>query len=156
MLYGLTCSGKAAELLFKNAQLVNVFSGEIYPANVAVDDGRREDPNGDTLGASEDGPVELIARGGIDLLGVVEERERPHAVVAETVVVEEDARDDEWAGQRPSPGLVGPGHQANAEPAVVPEQLLAGLLRGHAPRIAPPAAGPVLRSPEFAKKLRVG
>ncbi|MGZ4983108.1 MAG: adenine deaminase [Chthoniobacterales bacterium] len=30
----------AAELLFKNAQLVNVFSGEIYPANVAVDDGR--------------------------------------------------------------------------------------------------------------------
>ncbi len=29
-----------AELLFQNAQLVNVFSGEIYPANVAVDDGR--------------------------------------------------------------------------------------------------------------------
>src|SRR2546423_4596916 len=29
-----------AELLFKNAQLVNVFSGEIHNANVAVDDGR--------------------------------------------------------------------------------------------------------------------
>ena len=29
-----------AELLFKNAQLVNVFSGEIHDANVAVDDGR--------------------------------------------------------------------------------------------------------------------
>jgi adenine deaminase len=29
-----------AELLFKNAQLVNVFSGEIHAANVAVDDGR--------------------------------------------------------------------------------------------------------------------
>ncbi|MDQ6625351.1 MAG: adenine deaminase [Verrucomicrobiota bacterium] len=29
-----------AELLFKNARLVNVFSGEIYPADVAVDDGR--------------------------------------------------------------------------------------------------------------------
>ncbi|HMJ05864.1 MAG TPA: adenine deaminase [Chthoniobacterales bacterium] len=29
-----------AELLFKNAHLVNVFSGEIHPANVAVDDGR--------------------------------------------------------------------------------------------------------------------
>ena len=29
-----------AELLFKNAQLVNVFSGEVYPAHVAVDDGR--------------------------------------------------------------------------------------------------------------------
>ena len=29
-----------AELLFKNAQLINVFSGEIHEANVAVDDGR--------------------------------------------------------------------------------------------------------------------
>ncbi len=29
-----------AELLFKNAQLINVFSGEIHDANVAVDDGR--------------------------------------------------------------------------------------------------------------------
>ena len=31
---------KPAELLFKNAQLVNVLSGEIYKENVAVDDGR--------------------------------------------------------------------------------------------------------------------
>jgi adenine deaminase len=31
---------KPAELLFKNARLVNVFSGEIHPADVAVDDGR--------------------------------------------------------------------------------------------------------------------
>src|SRR5262249_58104128 len=30
----------AAELLFKNAQLVNVLSGEIHAANIAVDDGR--------------------------------------------------------------------------------------------------------------------
>jgi adenine deaminase len=29
-----------AELLFKNARLVNVLSGEIHPANIAVDDGR--------------------------------------------------------------------------------------------------------------------
>ncbi len=29
-----------AELLFKNARLINVFSGEIHPASVAVDDGR--------------------------------------------------------------------------------------------------------------------
>ena len=29
-----------AELLFKNANLVNVLSGEIYPTDVAVDDGR--------------------------------------------------------------------------------------------------------------------
>src|SRR4051812_41599520 len=31
---------KPAETLFKNAQLVNVLSAEIYPADVAVDDGR--------------------------------------------------------------------------------------------------------------------
>ena len=31
---------RPAELLFKNARLVNVLSGEIHPANVAVDDGR--------------------------------------------------------------------------------------------------------------------
>ncbi len=31
---------RPAELLFQNAQLVNVLSGEIHPANVAVDDGR--------------------------------------------------------------------------------------------------------------------
>ncbi|HEY2614277.1 MAG TPA: amidohydrolase family protein, partial [Chthoniobacterales bacterium] len=31
---------KPAESLFKNAQLVNVLSGEIHPADVAVDDGR--------------------------------------------------------------------------------------------------------------------
>jgi adenine deaminase len=31
---------KPAELLFKNAQVVNVLSGEIHPANVAVEDGR--------------------------------------------------------------------------------------------------------------------
>ena len=29
-----------AELLFKNARVVNVFSGEIHQANVAVEDGR--------------------------------------------------------------------------------------------------------------------
>src|SRR5215472_4476983 len=29
-----------AELLFKNARLVNVLSGEIHRANIAVDDGR--------------------------------------------------------------------------------------------------------------------
>src|SRR5438046_9080475 len=31
---------KPAELLFKNVQLVNVFSGGIHRANIAVDDGR--------------------------------------------------------------------------------------------------------------------
>src|SRR4051812_13381573 len=31
---------RAAELVFKNANLVNVLSGEIYKTNVAVEDGR--------------------------------------------------------------------------------------------------------------------
>ena len=37
---GIARGEKPAELLFKNARLVNVLSGEIHPANVAVDDGR--------------------------------------------------------------------------------------------------------------------
>ena len=37
---GVARGEKPADLLFKNAQLVNVFSGEIHGANVAVDDGR--------------------------------------------------------------------------------------------------------------------
>jgi adenine deaminase len=37
---GIARGEKSAELLFKNARLVNVLSGEIHPANVAVDDGR--------------------------------------------------------------------------------------------------------------------
>ena len=37
---GIARGEQPAELLFKNARLVNVLSGEIHPANVAVDDGR--------------------------------------------------------------------------------------------------------------------
>jgi adenine deaminase len=37
---GVARGEKPADLLFKNAQLVNVLSGEIHPADVAVDDGR--------------------------------------------------------------------------------------------------------------------
>ena len=37
---GIARGEQPAELLFKNASLVNVLSGEIYPAHVAVDDGR--------------------------------------------------------------------------------------------------------------------
>jgi hypothetical protein len=41
------------------------------------------------------------------LLGVVQERERPDAMVAQTLVVEQDSRDDERARERPAPRLVG-------------------------------------------------
>jgi adenine deaminase len=37
---GIARGEQPAELLFKNARLVNVLSGEIHPAHVAVDDGR--------------------------------------------------------------------------------------------------------------------
>src|SRR5258705_1833880 len=37
---GMARGERPAELLFKNAQRVNVLSGEIHPASVAVDDGR--------------------------------------------------------------------------------------------------------------------
>jgi adenine deaminase len=46
-----------AELLFKNAQLVNVFSGEIHNANVAVDDGR-------VIGFGDYDAKEIIDLGG--------------------------------------------------------------------------------------------
>ena len=50
-----------AELLFKNVQLVNVFSGEIYPADVAVDDGR-------IVGLGEYDAREVIDLGGAYLV----------------------------------------------------------------------------------------
>src|ERR1700759_2815361 len=37
---GIARGEQPAELVFKNARLVNVLSGEIHPANVAVEDGR--------------------------------------------------------------------------------------------------------------------
>ncbi|MEY2519424.1 MAG: adenine deaminase [Verrucomicrobiota bacterium] len=46
-----------AELLFKNAQLVNVFSGEIHDANVAVDEGR-------VIGFGDYDAKEIIDLGG--------------------------------------------------------------------------------------------
>src|SRR6202142_3771986 len=54
---GIARGEQSAELLFKNARLVNVLSGEIHPANVAVDDGR-----GIGIG-------DYRARRGIDLHG---------------------------------------------------------------------------------------
>jgi adenine deaminase len=39
---------RPAELLFKNARVVNVFSGEIHETNVAVEDGRESLASGIT------------------------------------------------------------------------------------------------------------
>ena len=66
---------------------------------VTIDRVRRDDPNRDPLSAADDGPKELLPLGRRDLLGVVQQSERAHAVVAEAAVVEEDARDDQWPGE---------------------------------------------------------
>ena len=72
---------------------------------------------------------------GIDLFRVVEPRERPHPAVAQRGVVEEDACDDERAGEGASPGLVRTGDEARLEATIESEQALARGER-HAPRIS--------------------
>ena len=64
------------------------------------------------------------------LLGVVEVGERPDLVVAQTVVVEQHAGDDERPGERPAARLVRTRDEARAEPAVEPEEPLAGARHG--------------------------
>src|SRR5258707_14861336 len=54
---GIARGEKPAELLFKNAQLVNVLSGEVHAANVAVDDGR-------VIGFGEYEANEIVDLGG--------------------------------------------------------------------------------------------
>ena len=61
-------------------------------------------------------------------------------MVAQALVVEEDACDDERAGQRAAAGLVGAGDEARAELAVEREQFLTDRTR-HAPTVAMAAAG---------------
>jgi len=61
----------------------------------AVDLTRRDDLDGDPSCAVEHRAEQLLPILGRDLLRVVQLRERPDAMVAERVVVEKDARDDE-------------------------------------------------------------
>ena len=80
-------------------------------------------------------------------------------MVPQALVVEQHAGDDERPGERPAPRLVRARDQPHAEPAVEPQQLLAGLA---ALRTAPaehsPSDGGRHRAEsgsEFAKKLRL-
>jgi len=107
---------------------------------VSVDLARRNHTYGDLLGAADDRPEELLPPLAGDLLGVVQQRERPHTVVAEAAVVEQDTRDDERPRQRAASRLVGARDEACAEPAVEREQLLADRAR-HAPTVATASAG---------------
>ena len=49
-------------------------------------------------------------------------------MVAQRAVVEQDARDDERAGERAAPRLVRAGDEARAEAAIEAQELLAGPL----------------------------
>ena len=96
---------------------------------VAVDVAARDHAHADAGRAAHDGAEELLALGRRDLLRVVQVGERPDAVVAQALVVEQDTGDDERPGERASSSLVRAGDEARAEPAVEREELLAGAAR---------------------------
>ena len=73
---------------------------------VAVDRAGRDDADRDPGRTARDGPEELLALRRVDLLGVVQESERPDGVVAQALVVEEDARGDKGPGEAAAAGLV--------------------------------------------------
>jgi hypothetical protein len=99
---------------------------------VPVDHRRREHAHRHPLGRGEDGPVELLALLGPALLGVVQERERPYAMVSQALEVEEHPGDDERARERPASRLVGSRHEPHAKTPVEREELQPGSFR-HAP-----------------------
>ena len=92
---------------------------------VPVDRARRDDADGDPRRAARHGAEELLALRMVDLLRVVQERERANDVVAEALVVEHNARGDERPREASPPGLVRARHEAHAESAVEGEELAA-------------------------------
>ena len=76
------------------------------------------------LGAAEHRAKELGPALGIDLLRVVQQRERANAMVAQRSVVEQHARDDQRPGQRAASCLVSPGDEPCAEAAVEAKESL--------------------------------
>ena len=81
---------------------------------MCIDFARGHGTNGHLRRAGEHGAEELLAFCGTKLLRVIQERERPHAVVAEALVVEQHTRDDERPGQRAPARLVRAGDEARA------------------------------------------
>ena len=92
---------------------------------VAIDGAGRDDADGDARRAASHRTEELLALRGIDLLRVVQERERADGMVAKTLVVEQHTGRDERPGQASPAGLVRAGHEAHAEAAVEGEELAA-------------------------------
>ena len=96
---------------------------------VPVDLPVRDDTDDDLLGTSQDRAEELSAPFRRHLLRVVQQPERPHLVVAQTAVVEQDAGHHQRPRQRAATGLVRAGDEPRAQLAVVPKELLAGAQR---------------------------
>ena len=85
---------------------------------------------GDSLGAMPLSSGQRLLRFDrrLDLLRVVQQRQRTHPVALQELVVEQHAGDDERPGERAASGLVGACDEPGAEPAVVLEEALAGSL----------------------------
>src|SRR4029079_11898921 len=65
-----------------------------------VDLSRGDDAERDPTRRRDDGVVEPLALGGLDLLGVVQEGKRPDPMSAQRLVVEEHHGEREWGGER--------------------------------------------------------
>ena len=119
-----------------------------------VDLVRGNDAHHDSLGAADDGAVEVVAPSDGTCFESFRIRERPDAVFAQARVVEQHSGDDERAGERAAAGLVRSRDEPRAELPVEPEQLLAGA--AHAPTIARLAVGACDESVQFRHALEPG
>src|SRR6476661_5203259 len=106
---------------------------EVRPVQAArVDPGRAARDRGDLHRRAHDDRVERLARGGVVLLGVVEQREGADVADAQRFDVEEHGGGDERAGEAAAAGLVGTGDPADAEAPVELEETAAGATLLHA------------------------
>ena len=89
---------------------------------VTVDRTGRDDADRDPGRTARDGPEELLPQRRVDLLGVVQESKGPDGVLAEALVIQEDARGNKRSGEAATPGLVCARDEAHPEPAVEGQQ----------------------------------
>ena len=106
---------------------------------VAVDCAGRDDADGNPRCTAGDCAEELLAPRRVDLLRVVQQRERADGVVAKARVVEEDSGGDERPREAAPAGLVRTRDEPRPEAAVKGEELAAWTAGGrHGPRIPRP------------------
>ena len=107
---------------------------------VAVDAAHAARDDDDLGGRAHDDRVELVARLGVVLLGVVERGEPADLADAEGLDVEEHGRGDERTGEASPAGLVGPGDPAHAQATVELEEATPRAALG--PRATPAGSRP--------------